>query len=390
MKKTLILLLCLVLLTSASACGKLQVNKERLEELLEIMDLRTFLQTVDLPDNFSIGFDAADVKSVDSARIYKAVPLELDANEVAEKLLKRESVSTKVYAEGPYFETGDETFKEHLYVFDGGKSFGIDSGVVGGLSYSVVINGERIRNKHGTVIRVAPGPPDDIIAQRWKYDLKSDYASFADLSFMSYKDALAAVEELLYDTLGFPELEVAEAYSMDLETMLKHYELYKAAGGKKEITFSKDDECYVFFFRQVIDGIPVVNIHWKDATFGETIPVTSVEVFYTKDGVRDIYAIDLLDIVEGGENKPLISAAKALQVVIDDYSEIILENETIVESMELCYVGVPVKNGYELVPAWVFRIVETVKFTNQADGNVYSYDSYSYYVVNAITGDRIE
>jgi hypothetical protein len=108
-KKTLILLLCLVLLTSASACGKPQVNKERLEELLEIMDLRTFLQMVDLPDNFSIGFDAADVKSVDSARIYKAVPLELDANEVAEKLLKRESVSTKVYAEGPQFETGDNS-----------------------------------------------------------------------------------------------------------------------------------------------------------------------------------------------------------------------------------------------------------------------------------------
>jgi len=209
---------------------------------------------------------------------------------------------------------------------------------------------------------------------------------------MSYKDALAAVEELLYDTLGFPELEVAEAYSMDLETMLEHYELYKAAeGGKEEITFSKDDECYLFLFRQVIDGIPVVNIYWKQATFGEeTVPVTYVIVYYTKDGVRDIYAIDLLDIIEGGENKPLISAAKALHVVIDDYSEIILENETIVESMELCYVGVPVEKGYELVPAWVFRIVETVKFTNQADGNVYSYDSYSYYVVNAITGDRIE
>lgn len=148
----------------------------------------------------------------------------------------------------------------------------------------------------------------------------------------------------------------------------------------------------MFFFWQVIDGIPVINIYWKQATFGEeTVPATSVEVYYTKDGVRHIYAIDLFDIVEGGENKPLISAAKALHVVIDDYSEIILENETSVESMELCYVGVKTEDGYyELIPAWVFRIVETVKFTNPADDNVNSYDSYSYYVVNAITGDRIE
>jgi len=396
MKKTLILLLCLVLLTSAPACGKLQVNEERLEELLEIMDLGTFLQTVDLPDNFSIGFNAADVKSVDSAKIYKAVPLELDANEVAEKLLKREIVSTKVYAEGPWFETGDETFKEYLCVYDGGKSFGVDSGVVGGLVYSVVINGELIDSKQGMLIAGDPGPPDSI-AQEWGYNLKSDYASFADLSFMTYKDALAAVEELLYDTLGFPELEVAEAYSMDLETMLKHYELYVESrsdfGGEKaeEITLTKDDECYVFFFRQVIDGIPLANVRWQKVTIGMKVaPAPSVKVYYTRDGVRGISAGGLYDIIEGGEDKPLISGAAALKKVIDDYSKVFLENQTRVIAMELCYVGVMAQDGYELIPAWIFCIAEATKVKDPVDGTENSYDSYSYYVVNAITGDRIE
>ncbi len=390
MKKTLILLLCLVLLTSAPACGKLQVNEERLEELLEIMDLGTFLQTVDLPDNFSIGFNAADVKSVDSAKIYKAVPLELDADEVAKKLLKREIVSTKVYAEGPQFETSDNELKEYLTVFDGGKSAGVDSGVVGGLNYSVIINGEWLDSKQGMVIAGDPGPPDSI-AQKWGYNLKSDYASFADLSFMSYKDALAAVEELLYDTLGFPELEVAEAYSMDLETMLKHYELYKAAGGKKEITFSKDDECYVFFFRQVIDGIPLANVRWQKITISRKIaPVPTVKVYYTRDGVRRISAGGLYDIIEDGEDKPLISAAAALKKVIDDYSEVFLENQTRVIAMELCYVGVMAQDGYELIPAWIFCIAEAIKVKDPVDGTENSYDLYTYYVVNAITGDRIE
>jgi len=112
----------------------------------------------------------------------------------------------------------------------------------------------------------------------------------------------------------------------------------------------------VFFFWQVIDGIPVINIYWKKATFGEneTIPVTYVAVFYTRDRIREIYVADLLYIVEEGEDEPLISTAKALQVVIDDHSEIILENKTIVESMELYHVEFPVENGYELMPAWVF------------------------------------
>ncbi|NLO83089.1 MAG: hypothetical protein GX094_08560, partial [Clostridiales bacterium] len=169
-KKILVLLICLASLISASACGKQQVNEGRLDELV-----------VDLPDNFFIGFDASEVKSVDSAKVYKAVSLEFDADEVAKKLLKREIVSTKVYAVGPYFETGDETFKEHLYVFDGGKSCGVDSGVVGGLSYSVVINGESLSAKLSKLISNEPGPPDSI-AQEWGYNLKSDYASFADLS----------------------------------------------------------------------------------------------------------------------------------------------------------------------------------------------------------------
>jgi len=408
-KKILVLLICLASLISASACGKQQVNEERLDELVENMDLETFLQTVDLPDNFFIGFDASEVKSVDSAKVYKAVSLEFDADEVAKKLLKREIVSTKVYAEGPQFETGDNELKEYLTVYDGGKSFGVDSGVVGGLNYSMYVNGESLSAKLSKLISNEPGPPDSI-AQEWGYNLKSDYASFADLSFMSYKDALAEVKKLLCDTLGFPELEVAEAYSMDLETMLEHYELYLESwshfgGDKEEITLTKDDECYVFFFRQVIDDIPVINVIWQGGRLansaagdsdsairiaaGNPMPCTSISVCYDRNGVRDIRAHGLYKIVESREDKPLVSAAKALQVVIDDYSEILLASETIVESMELYYVGIPSADGYQLIPAWVFCIAKANKWSSPADGRVTPVYSYEYYVVDAITGEKL-
>jgi len=112
-------------------------------------------------------------------------------------------------------------------------------------------------------------------------------------------------------------------------------------------------------------------------------------VCYDRNGVRDISAHGLYEIVESREDKPLVSAAKALQVVIDDYSEILLASETIVESMELYYVGIPSADGYQLIPAWVFCIAKANKRSSPADGRVTPVYSYEYYVVDAITGEKL-
>jgi len=408
-KRIIVLLICFVLSMMALACEKSNVGQHQPEKPSEMMDLETFLQAVDLPENFSIGFDVSEVESVDFARVYKAVSLELDAGEVAKKLLKRPIIATEVYAQGPWFETGDEAFKEYLTVYDGGKSLGMDSGVVGGLSYSVLIGGKSISEKQAIFMGHDLSPSDNLW-DRFKYTLKNDYASFADLSFMDHMDALAEVEKVLYDTLEFPELEIAEAYSMDYETMQKHYQLYTEAMSRygiqpEKITFSKDDECYAFFFRQVLDGIPVINVIWQGGmtinsaaggsdsaikiAAGNSMPYTNVSVYYDKNGVRSIRANDLYEVVESGEKKPLIGGAEALQVVIDHYSEILLASETIVQSMELCYVGVPSGDHYQLIPAWVFCIMQAEERMNQTDGAGYPIYSYDYYVVDAITGEKI-
>ncbi|NLO83087.1 MAG: hypothetical protein GX094_08550 [Clostridiales bacterium] len=410
LRKSLVIFFCFMLLILTSACGKDRANQRTFEEPEEDVDIDTFLQTVDLPENFSVGFDTSKVRAAGSAKIYKAVPLEFDADKIAEKLLRGKIISTEIYAQGPWFETEDKAFKEYLTVFDGGKSLGVESGVAGGLSYSVYLNEESFNSIRSELFANQPGPPDSI-AQKWGYNLKSDYASFADLSFMSYKDVLEAVEKLLSDTLGFPELEVAETYSLDLETMLKHYELYLKSrehfGGEEEeeILLTKDDECYVFFFRQMIDDIPVINVIWQGGNLtdsaadiskpsiqiaaGNVMPGTSVNVRYDRNGVRNIDAHNLYETVESVEEKPLISAAKALQVVIDDYSEILLASETIVESMELCYVAISSGDSYQLIPAWVFCIAQDKSRKDLTDSAAKPVFSYEFYVIDAMTGKKI-
>ncbi|WP_062107426.1 hypothetical protein [Bacillus niameyensis] len=386
MKKIMILFFSLILLT---ACQ----NAEGSTTPKNIpTDIVAFLETIKLPKHFSIDFDLTEVQLLDSAKIYKASILEIDENLAVEKLLKGEIVDKKNYAEGPWYEADKGKEKEYLTVYDGGKSLGMDSGVHGGINYSLVKEDAFFQNKLSTVVENSPGPPGNI-AQQYGFNLKSDYGSMDNLSFKDYNDALAEIEELLA-TIGFPKITVAETYSLDLKTMLEHDVLYEKSksyfGIEEEYIWSKDDEAYLFFFQQVIDGIPLSNKGLYEIS-GKEINSTPIDIWYSKDGISNITASNLLKVTNSGEEKQLISGAEALKPIIDSYSEILLENETRIFSMELNYVAILQKDdSYELIPAWIFGIAETSDWPDGSTGESVTLDSYSYYVMNAITGEKIE
>jgi regulatory protein YycI of two-component signal transduction system YycFG len=111
-------------------------------------------------------------------------------------------------------------------------------------------------------------------------------------------------------------------------------------------------------------------------------------VTFTKDCITNINALNLYDIktAEEGEAKPLIGAARALQVLLDEYNGLLLDKGTRVVSAELCYVSIPNAGTDELIPAWVFSIALPVVPNAQV---THSFDKYSSYVVNAITGEKM-
>jgi hypothetical protein len=76
-------------------------------------------------------------------------------------------------------------------------------------------------------------------------------------------------------------------------------------------------------------------------------------------------------------------------VVIDDYSEILLASETIVESMELCYVAISSGDSYQLIPAWVFCIAQDKSRKDLTDSAAKPVFSYEFYVIDAMTGKKI-
>ena len=52
------------------------------------LDLVTYLETVELPDNFTIDFDPTKIKSVETAKTYKGKFIEFDKDKLIEELIQ--------------------------------------------------------------------------------------------------------------------------------------------------------------------------------------------------------------------------------------------------------------------------------------------------------------
>ncbi|MEK4851501.1 hypothetical protein NST04_16770 [Paenibacillus sp. FSL H7-0756] len=387
------LIISIILLLSITACK----DSSDSNKLSEGVDLSTFLQTATLPNNLTIAFDVASVKDRSSAKTFKTGMLELDPDMVKRGLLLKEVVASELQAVGQWVQTGDNSFAEYLTVYDGGKAFGKKVDVNGGLSYTVQLNNQK--EKYPYVIAKTVGPPD-MSEQLLKSKLRSDYASTADLSFMSYTDALTTVKKKL-ESIGFPPLILAETYSLDLDTMRKHYALYleenKNQDNLEQVSFSKEDEAYEFHFLQQIDDIPFVPVpwEWKKGTAngpdGNIMKNSIISVTFTKNGIISLIAQNLFDIegTKEAEEKPLIGAAAALEVLFSDYKELLLDEGTKIVSAELNYVSMPDDQTYQLIPAWVFQIAKPVVWSDPNNQTTLPFEDYSKFVVNAITGDKI-
>lgn len=353
-------------------------------------DLARFLQSVSLPDRLTVSFDPDTVKTAASARRHTARKQLFDVETVKQHLLHRAVVDSRDYAEGPWFETGDASFKEYLCVYHGV--------IQGGLTYSLVRDGVWLTTKLADVIVDEPGPDDHYGYGRYESALKkSCFLPEADLPFMNYADARAALLDLLQQT-GFPEMEINETYTLDLATIEGQYQRFleesAALYPEREVsdyTWSETDTCYLFLMRQQIDQIPVLDQSWQGqgastSPAGDPMPASRTQAYWTQDGLASVHAYSLYELLESGPEEPLIGPVQALQVLLADLSQNIITRPTWLASVELCYVSIPAnqnKDRFTLLPAWVFCLGEELTI----DGN--DIKDYAYVVINAISGRKL-
>lgn len=382
MKKPIILFIQIIMLVTLASC-----SVPAKDNSFKGMDSKTFFEKVTLPEKLSIDINLDEIRQIDEAKSYQTEQVEFDKQKLIDAFIKNAIVDEKIWAEGPQIIASAGNIEEFLTIYDGGDSFGVKTGMRGGFHYSK--NKDDIGwNAWNTVASVSFYDPDYGV-QQYGYGLNSDYASQKDLDFLSYDDSLIDIKRT-FDIVGMPQYDIDETYSLDLETIESHYALYLNRKAKEDesenLSWTKDDECYIFSLRQLVDNIPIVNKVWqmpdgtKTSAWGNPMPPTSIYSLYNKTGITEISANNIMNTTNEIGNSNLINVYEALNIIIEAYSQTILEDETSILSAELCYLSIPDGYIFELVPGWVFRSARN----EERDGRTYT--QYKYDVVNAVTG----
>jgi len=379
MKKPIVLFMSMIALILLTSCS----NPEK-DYGFQGMDSKAFFESITLPEKLSIDINLDEIRSIDEAKTYKAKHVEFDKETLINAFIRNSIVEEKNWAEGPQIIAYAHNIKEILSIYDGGKSFGTATGMKGGFAYLRVVD-DTFWEKLDIVANVSFLE----LGFNEQHRRNSNYASYVDLEFLPYKDALADIRRIL-DIAGMPEFDVDETYSLDLRTMTSNYRLYLdnelAEDEKRNINWTKDDESYIFSLRQLVDNIPIVNKTWqkpdgaKASAWGNPMPSTNIRLIYDNTGIRQISAYNILNIVDEIENSNLINVFEALSVLIENYALTILEDDIRIISAELMFLSIPRDNMVELVPGWVFRSAKD----REVDGIAFT--QYKYDVVNAITG----
>ena len=144
----------------------------------------------------------------------------------------------------------------------------------------------------------------------------------ADLDFEPQQAVLNTVTEEL-GALGLPEIDLYRSEARDADTLNMNREIYNTYAEqylengvdaeKIDTPFSEKDEHYVFWYRQMLNGIPFTSEIWERST-RETPTETSVYVRYDKDGIFGLKAENLYVVGDELEKMNIITPQAAIAV----------------------------------------------------------------------------
>jgi hypothetical protein len=354
-------------------------------------------ETIPLPENLFIDFKEEDCPAPGEISVYEADFWRPDKGEaletLKENLLQYPIEKTEIHGEGPAFYTRSGNSSESLHIMDGGESFGTDHGVYGTFRYHALRDEGNTDSRIGPLLPSYAGKSENTVYDPNTYNTKTEECRNKELEFASMDSGRQKVEELFAGLGGF-QIQFIEGYGLDYQELKRRNALYEEKAGidsdpesTERLHFSEDDEIYVLFFRQVVDGITLVNIDWYAG--GTSRPSTDggILALFTKDGMIDLEAVRIYVPGKALETITPISAGTALENLINKkYNVPKLEKETRVLSCELEYAAVYEGEEYALTPVWVF-LVQTKDDFQTTNDSKYALDTLEYVLVDAKTGE---
>ena len=334
-----------------------------------------------------------------AASVYSARRLCIQDLDLPGELLHGETEDEQVCATSvEFWSTWEESnSREVLVVYDNGMAFGSRpvTASTGSFSYSLW-DGENAKAV----------PYEDVcsiweLGQDWKeqepWEQNGDFTQ-TDLDFLPLQEAQQSVISRFagWDVTLIPHGSLA----LDVDTLNEHQTLFRQeqlainSAEYEEKVWQKEEEAYALRFRQVVNGIPVVDRGWIPLSDSgrSTAYHTEVTALADRQGVFSLDAVSLLQVGEEVTEGSVLSAQEAYSRLVQycEQNRMSTDRWSVLQG-ELMYAplfcGDEVTEELELVPVWLFTMQENYVITDETTGETREVTDISYLAFRASSGE---
>lgn len=326
------------------------------------------VRSVDVNELFKIEIPVSDIERPVSSEYasFQAKRREFDAEKAKELLLSSKETEEKLWQDGNVYTCQNDA--ENLTVSSRG-------------SVSYVTN--------GYLAKIEPLQEFFLNPYSEQYDVRS-FTSPDDFSFMTQEEAADKSAALLKELTG-QDFELENIYVLEKKVMKEKMNylidsgrIYDSDGNVPDKPkYKKADNCYFIRLRQRAGSLPVFDeTHGPDGI----IPGCFADVVISRDGVINLHAAVVFDVLNGESENKIKTADEAIALLAEKYRDNIPTDKTTVTGMELIYVPETDDKGsgeYTLTPVWCFATERDVSYFGDS-GTIFSH-----ILINAVTGDEI-
>lgn len=334
-----------------------------------------------------------------AASVYSARRLCIQDLDLPGELLHGETEDEQVWATSvEFWSTWEESnSREVLVVYDNGMAFGSRpvTASTGSFSYSLW-DGEKAKAvPYENVCSIGA------LGQDWKeqepWEQNGDFTQ-TDLDFLPLQEAQQSVISRFagWDVTLIPHGSLA----LDVDTLNEHQLLFRQellainSAEYEEKVWQKEEEAYALRFRQVVDGIPVVDRGWIPLSDSgrSTSYHTEVTALADRQGVFWLDAVSLLQVGEEVTEGSVLSAQEAYSRLVQycEQNRMSTDRWSVLQG-ELMYAplfcGDEVTEELELVPVWLFTMQENYVVTDETTGETREVTNISYLTFRASSGE---
>ena len=148
---------------------------------------------------------------------------------------------------------------------------------------------------------------------------------------------------------------------------------------------------YVFRYDLLVNGMPLAMFDGGSYSGDAYVPGTYMTTVVDADGIRHYDVSYVLEELESGESKKVLTLDEALQAVDDKYNSVIMEGEYFIDDIQMAYTPVQTEETgiVRLIPVWYFQTTHQILVPNRSGTGEVMLPQSGYILINALDGTEL-